>query len=259
MDNRRYKNIVYNHLRENKAVSLKILLEEEDQPEESNDLFDMPNDESEEESSEEKPTQSEPEKDADVESESGSNPEEDAVDLASFETIVSMIDQITSARSPDDANYGGIIDNYTRELSSFVLSEADLEKPEEVIDDLETALNKSDGIINRARIAKEKLKSGIKVDVDSEVSKAIDKLVHFREKVDIIDLIEDLFCNKIKLTAPAEDIDRNIEEFKEKYAEEVHRQRAKIDLPGSKHYNDESVYLDKHDGYNGAAGARSQG
>ena len=166
MDNRRYKNIVYNHLRENKAVSLKILLEEEDQPEESNDLFDMPNDESEEESSEEKPTQSEPEKDADVESESGSNPEEDAVDLASFETIVSMIDQITSARSPDDANYGGIIDNYTRELSSFVLSEADLEKPEEVIDDLETALNKSDGIINRARIAKEKLKSGIKVDVD---------------------------------------------------------------------------------------------
>ena len=45
----------------------------------------------------------------------------------------------------------------------------------------------------------------------------------------------------------------------EKYAEEVHRHRAKIDLPGSKHYNDESVYLDKNDGYNGAAGARSQG
>ena len=81
MDNRRYKNIVYNHLRENKAVSLKILLEE-DQPEESNDLFDMPNDESEEESSEEEPTQSEPEKDADVESESDDNSEEEkAVDF----------------------------------------------------------------------------------------------------------------------------------------------------------------------------------
>jgi hypothetical protein len=54
-------------------------------------------------------------------------------------------------------------------------------------------------------------------------------------------------------------IDTYIEEFKEKYAEAVHKNRSKIDVPGSKHYNDESVYLDKYDGYNGAAGARSQG
>ena len=276
MDNRRYKNIVYNHLRESKPISLKMLLEDNENEESAGDKSPESTDFSmgeEPESGEVDSGESESldksagvdgdegsEDDADGEDEDDADGEdEDAIALASFGAIVNDINQIIDKRNPEDVNFGGIMANYTRELSSFVLSEADLEKPEEVIDDLETALNKSDGIIDRARIAKEKLKSGIKIDIDSEVSKAIDKLVHFREKVDIIDLIEDLFCNKIKLTAPAEDIDRNIDEFKEKYAEEVHKNRAKIDLPGSKHYNDESVYLDKHDGYNGAAGARSQG
>ena len=106
----------------------------------------------------------------------------------------------------------------------------------------------------RRRVVNKSVKSNVATQL-----KAIDKLIHFREKVDIIDLVEELFVQKIRLLAPAEDIVHNVEEFKELFRDEVHKNRSRIDVPGSKHYNDESVYLDKHDGYNGAAGARSQG
>ena len=191
--------------------------------------------------------------------ESGDSNKEDSSGLKA-QLVANLSDTITNLGHARAIGVSPVAENktYYEKFSEFLLFE-ETDTPEKLIDDLEDALNKNDSIIKNAELAKAQLASGVKLDIDLEVSKAIDKLIHFREQVDVIDLIEELFCNKIKLTAPAEDIERNIEEFKELYAEEVHTNRAKIDLPGSKHYNDESVYLDKYDGYNGAAGAKSQG
>lgn len=258
MDNRRYKNIVYNHLRENKAVSLKILLEEEG--EEKDDIFDMPESGSEEENQAGDDDVAGEDSSSEEENQDGDDPNTEDSSGLKAQLVANLSDMITNLGHARAIGVSSVAENktYYEKFSEFLLFE-ETDTPEKLIDDLEDALNKNISIIKNAELAKAQLTSGVKLDIDLEVSKAIDKLIHFREKVDVIDLIEELFCNKIKLTAPAEDIERNINEFKEQYAEEVHRHRAKIDLPGSKHYNDESVYLDKHDGYNGAAGARSQG
>ena len=270
MDSRRYKNIVYNHLRESKAVSLKILLEEEGE-EKSDDIFDMPEEESESEGSSEDSSE-EPESDKesddslsnDVE-DSSEDSDADFVAVEKLKSDIQRLKDLTDLRlgtmdASDNKAIRSITDsfNYKNRMKDFMFLNEEKDA-NEIVKDLEGALEKNEDLIGHIEKQKAKAEAGTSIDVGNEVQKAIDKLIHFREKVDIVDLVEELFVQKIRLLAPAEDIVNNVSEFKELYRDEVHKNRAKIDLPGSKHYNDESVYLDKHDGYNGAAGARSQG
>jgi len=287
MDNRRYKNIVYNHLRENKAVSLKILLEEEgeDAKGSSKDLFNMDSEEDTAGDSEDSdktvdPTEEPSEsidssvpEDTDNEDSTDSSEESSSSDALDFQLYLQNmkdVDNLISAREPemDETNaINSIVNtssthyestNYMNKFADFLLLQ-EKKDSDSVVKDLEGAISKNQDMIDKIDRQKSELKAGIDINISAEVSAAIDKLVHFKEKVDIIDLIEELFIKKIRLLSRAEDIETNVSEFKESYRDEVHKNRSKIDLPGSKHYNDESVYLDKHDGYNGAAGARSQG
>lgn len=261
-----FRKMVNENLYGRKNASIRILLEkeEDEKPEDdSNDIFDMGSDEKEEEESNEEETSGENEEEGEKDTDSGNEDSRKELELQSIASLVDYLERASRERTPE---FGSAMSAIVKEnkkyfrnsISNFLIKE-DSDSAEDVIDNFEKVLDKSDDIIDRAKKTKAKLSAGSVIDIDEEVSIAIDKLIHFKEKVDIIDLIEDLFCNKIRLTAEIDNIDEYIEDFKVKYAEAVHKNRAKIDLPGSKYYNDESVYLDKADNYNGAAGARSQG
>jgi hypothetical protein len=291
--NKKFSNTIYSALKENKSVSLKMLLEDNNDEDDkdtsdsksksaddskgSDDNFDFSFDSDDTEGDEPAPgapaTGSPPTGspaaggDADSDDAEGGG---DVGDESGFdeELIANLANQLVQGKNMRNPDFSGpamssiVSDNkkyYSGSISSFVLNEESKETKNKLEKDFESLLDDSEELISRANVTKAELYAGDEIDVDKEVNIAIDKLIHFREKVDVIDLLEELFCNKIRLTAEIKMIDTYIEEFKEKYAEAVHKNRSKIDVPGSKHYNDESVYLDKYDGYNGAAGARSQG
>jgi hypothetical protein len=275
--NKKFSNTIYSALKENKSVSFKMLLEDNnykddkdtsdskskssDDSKGSDNNFDFSFDSDDTEGDEPAGGDAEggdAEGGGDVGDESGFDEE----------LIANLANQLVQGRNMRNPDFSGpamssiVSDNkkyYSGSISSFVLNEESKETKNKLEKDFESLLDDSEELISRANVTKAELYAGDEIDVDKEVNIAIDKLIHFREKVDVIDLLEELFCNKIRLTAEIKMIDTYIEEFKEKYAEAVHKNRSKIDVPGSKHYNDESVYLDKYDGYNGAAGARSQG
>jgi hypothetical protein len=275
--NKKFSNIIYFALKENKSVSLKMLLED------NNDKDDKDTSDSKSKSSDDsKGSDNNFDFSFDSDDTEGDEPAGgdaeggdaegggDVGDESGFdeELIANLANQLVQGRNMRNPDFSGpamssiVSDNkkyYSGSISSFVLNEESKETKNKLEKDFESLLDDSEELISRANVTKAELYAGDEIDVDKEVNIAIDKLIHFREKVDVIDLLEELFCNKIRLTAEIKMIDTYIEEFKEKYAEAVHKNRSKIDVPGSKHYNDESVYLDKYDGYNGAAGARSQG
>jgi hypothetical protein len=275
--NKKFSNTIYSALKENKSVSLKMLLED------NNDKDDKDTSDSKSKSSDDsKGSDNNFDFSFDSDDTEGDEPAGgdaeggdaegggDVGDESGFdeELIANLANQLVQGRNMRNLDFSGpamssiVSDNkkyYSGSISSFVLNEESKETKNKLEKDFESLLDDSEELISRANVTKAELYAGDEIDVDKEVNIAIDKLIHFREKVDVIDLLEELFCNKIRLTAEIKMIDTYIEEFKEKYAEAVHKNRSKIDVPGSKHYNDESVYLDKYDGYNGAAGARSQG
>jgi hypothetical protein len=269
--NKKFSNTIYSALKENKSVSLRILIEdnkdesaseEEGASEEesaSDDPFamdDSADNSGDENSSENTDT---PEDTSDEQNDAG------FVTLEKIKSDIDRIGRLADLRlgtidARDNNAIRSITDNfeYKNKIKDFMFLNEDKDA-KEIIADLEDALEKNEDLIGHIENQKAKAEAGTSIDVGNEVQKAIDKLVHFREKVDIVDLVEELFVQKIRLLAPAEDIVTCVEDFKELYRNEVHKNRSKIDVPGSKYYNDESVYLDKNDTYNGAAGARSQG
>lgn len=259
-----FNDLVYNSLKESKTFSLKSLFESEDSDKkDDDDLFSMGDESSDSEdsgvggdalSSSDEDTEN-------SELDQKDSPDEEEIELYDTQQSIERLDKILNLRSltPGDAINSITRENYIKKINinKFLISEKD--KANDFVSDLKKAVEKNDDLIKTIKRQKSELESGTDISVEKEVEIAIDKLIHFKEKVDIIDLIEELFINKIKLIAPAEDIERNIDDFIELYRDEVHKNRAKIDIPGSKHYNDEEVYLDRGGDYNGAAGARSQG
>ena len=262
---KKFNDLVYNSLKESRTFSLNVLFEENDKEKEE-DLFAMDDEpsgdiESEDNSSEELDDSETSDLDSDSDKSDEDDINDDEIELHNTQKAIEQLDQILKLRALTPGNTVASItsESYIRNssINKFLVVEKD--DPDEFVSDLKKAVDKNEDLINTIKKQKSELESGTEVSVENEVRIAIDKLIHFKEKVDIIDLIEELFINKIKLIAPAEKIDSTIEEFIDLYRDEVHKNRAKIDIPGSKHYNDEEVYLDKGNDYNGAAGAKSQG
>lgn len=278
--NKKFSNTIYSTLKENKFVPLRILVEEDEDTSDkksasneesaSDDPFamdDSEDDSGDEDSSEDKSDSDDPFGDSESsdsdESESSDSTPADAVtaDIEAIKSTISSLELAAKERqvSTKETDFGGVLEGYStkNQLKRFTLLTE--ENADELFKDLESALEKHEDLIDKAKIIKAKSFGGEKINVEEEVASAISKLVNFDSKVNKVELIEDLFVYRIKSIAPVEEIQSLIADFKERYAEEVHKNRSKIDVPGSKHYNDESVYLDKNDTYNGAAGARSQG
>lgn len=263
-----FNDLVYSSLRENKSFSLTKLFESNDSDDNDSDSKDSGNDNDLFSTDDENTDMSDSDNEGD-ESEEGESEEDkggnaDDSDDIEFHATQQTIKQLNSILKSRDITPGDTVASITSEsyvnkssISKFMMLEKD--DPDEFVSDLKNAIEKNDDLIKTIKKQKADLETGTDISVENEVRIAIDKLIHFKEKVDIIDLIEELFINKIKLIAPVEKIESTIEEFIELYRDEVHKNRAKIDIPGSKHYNDEEVYLDKGGEYNGAVGAKSQG
>lgn len=267
--NKKFSNTIYSALKENKTVSLRMLVEEKNE-DASEDPFAMDgaaDDSGGEDSSEVKSDSDDPFGDSESsdsdEPESSDSTLADAVtaDIEAIKSTISSLELAAKERqvSAKETDFGGVLEGYStkNQLKRFTLLAE--ENADELFKDLESALEKHEDLIDKAKIVKAKSFGGDSINIEEEVASAISKLVNFDSKINKIDLIEDLFVYRIKSIVPVEEIQNLVSNFKERYAEEVHKHRSKIDLPGSKHYNDESVYLDKNDTYNGAAGARSQG
>lgn len=268
MLNRKYSNKVYENLNKNKSISLKILFEdkEEDDPFAMPDENDDKSNESEEnDASDENPFGSdtstddsgedsdEEDKDSESEENDQSSKLDDIADLT--QSLKALSDIRHDRRGPAIKQITGESNN----LFDFMLLSEDKD-PDSLFKDLEKAIEKNQDVIKTADKVRADLRSGVEIDIESEVDLALDRLINFDSKVDIISLIEELFTNKIRLLAPVEDIEDNIEEFVEKYREKVSKNKNKIrSMPGSNYYEDESFNIDKNSEYNSAAGARSQG
>ena len=265
MKNKKYSNSIYENLSKNKKISLSILFEEDENNSESSDDNSESSDSGSDSASDPFSALDNDSSDSGGDdssmSDSDSNTDER---LLKFKTLTDDIDALNNSFELRN-NIGDFVStvfntNENRKISIKKFLNEETENAEKVIDDIQDILDKNDDLIKKVKSAKNDQMGGESFDIDLEVSKAIHRLIHFNEQYDIIDLVKDLYLMKIRLLAPVKEIKEISDEFEEKYQIAVHKNKHKIkDLPGSKHYNDESVYLDKPVKYNGAVGAKSQG
>lgn len=274
MSNKRYAKRVFENLNKSKSLSLNVLLEEKD-----DDPFAMPDDGNEEEKSSEDASAEGSDGDSDLFGSSDSESEEDESNKESEEDesnkepkesdyekklddiadLTRKLDAMSSARMPKSGPVTKSITKEGRNLFDFMLLTEDKD-PDAIFKDLEKAIEKNQDVIKTADKVRSDLKSGTEIDVDEEVELAVDRLINFDSKVDIVGLIEELFVNKIRMIAPIDDIEDTIEDFTEKYHNAVSKNKEKIRMmPGSSYYEDESFNIDSGSEYNAASGARSQG
>lgn len=281
MKNKKYSNSIYENLSKNKKISLSILFEEDEKDDKSKNDDSEPSDSGSDSESDPFSALDNNSSDSDGDDSSISDENTEGSDETSNETT-SDLDTDTDEKSLkfkeltdniSDLNnsikrrndIGSFIStvfntNENRKISIKKFLNEETENAEKVIDDIQDILDKNDDLIKKVKSAKNDQMGGESFDIDLEVSKAIHRLIHFNEQYDIVDLVKDLYLMKIRLLAPVKEIKEISDEFEEKYQIAVHKNKHKIkDLPGSKHYNDESVYLDKPVKYNGAVGAKSQG
>jgi len=268
MLNKKYSNKVYENLNKNKSISLKILFEDK----EEDDPFAMPDENDESSESEENDSNDENPFGSDTTPEDSdeSSDEEDSDDSESAEDdqssklddiaeLTRSLEALSSIRRDQRGPAIKQITGESKNLFDFMLLSEDKD-PDSLFKDLEKAIEKNQDVIKTADKVRADLRAGVEIDIENEVDLAIDRLINFDSKVDIVSLIEELFTNKIRLLAPVEEIEDNIEEFVEKYRDKVSKNKNKIrSMPGSSYYEDESFNIDKNSEYNSAAGARSQG
>lgn len=277
MKNKKYSNSIYENLSKNKKISLSILFEEDEKDDKSkSDDSEQQDSESDSESDpfsvldnnssdsgedESSGVEDSDETSSDVTSDLNADTDEKSL---KFKELTDNINDLKNSikRRNDISNFVSTIfnTNENRKISIKKFLNEETEDAEKVIDDIQDILDKNDDLIKKVKSAKNDQMGGELFDIDLEVSKAINRLIHFNEQYDIVDLVKDLYLMKIRLLVPVKEIKEISDEFEQKYQIAVHKNKHKIkDLPGSKHYNDESVYLDKPVKYNGAVGARSQG
>lgn len=277
MKKKNYSNVVYENLSKNKKISLSMLFEEDESENDSGDVdsdsadsgsdpfsvLDKKDEElpSGEEAGEEKSSEDTDDGETSVEDSSEDSANAQLIQLK--QTLKDIVN--TSRKRYDISHMTPTIFDITGEsvkknvsIKKFLNEET--EDAEQIVNDIQTILDKNDDLIKKVDKVKNKQLSGEHIDIDLEVSKAIHKLIHFNEQYDIVDLVKDLYLMKIKMLAPGKEISEKVKEFKEKYQRAVHKNKSKIKyMHGSDYYNDDSVYLEKPVKYNGAVGARSQG
>lgn len=277
----KYSSIIHENLSKNKKISLKILLEEEETEPDSDsggdsggdsgddsggdddsssgggsdpfgaldnksDSSDTASDDSDEDSGE-----------SDVVA-TGDSTADDAYNLEVLNGILKNIERTEKEINKNSFNVALDLNSRKLKLNTFLNEET--EDAEKIVKDIEDKINQNDDLKNKISAIKFKQKEGEYFDIDNEVSLAMYKLINFNQQYDIVDLVKELFLTKIKLLSSNKEMQEKCDEFEEKFAIALNKNKHKIkDLPGAKYYNDDSVYLEKPAKYNGAVGAKSQG
>lgn len=257
MRKKRLGNFIYENLKNSNPFSLKLLYEDADEVEvPKND----PTDKNKELGDEDDVEEETPEEGSQEGGDKGKDPAVTAQELSN-----SLEDLKKAARRRNKSpikNPRGVVSNivssgFSKNLKDFALVSEAAEDSEDFIKDLEKTLGDNEELIDKIDTQKEKLTQGTELDIEEEVFNAIDKLKNFNNKVNIVALVEELFIEKISIMAPLKDVDKNIEDFKAMYNEEVEKNLKDIDIPGSEYYNNEEYVTRKTGKFNGAVGAKS--
>lgn len=273
----KYSSIIHENLSKNKKISLKILLEEEEdkkqtEPDSDSDGDDDSStgggsdpfgalDDSNQDSGESNDAASDDSNEDSGESDAvatGDSTADDAYNLEVLNGILKNIERTEKEINKNSFNVALDLNSRKLKLNTFLNEET--EDAEKIVKDIEDKINQNDDLKNKISAIKFKQKEGEYFDIDNEVSLAMYKLINFNQQYDIVDLVKELFLTKIKLLSSNKEMQEKCDEFEEKFAIALNKNKHKIkDLPGAKYYNDDSVYLEKPAKYNGAVGAKSQG
>lgn len=269
----KYSSIIHENLSKNKKISLKILLEEEETEPDSDSGDDSGGDDDSssgggsdpfgalDNKSDSSDTESDDSDEDSGESDAvatGDSTADDAYNLEVLNGILKNIERTEKEINKNSFNVALDLNSRKLKLNTFLNEET--EDAEKIVKDIEDKINQNDDLKNKISAIKFKQKEGEYFDIDNEVSLAMYKLINFNQQYDIVDLVKELFLTKIKLLSSNKEMQEKCDEFEEKFAIALNKNKHKIkDLPGAKYYNDDSVYLEKPAKYNGAVGAKSQG
>lgn len=279
----KYSSIIHENLSKNKKISLKVLLEEEETEPDSDSDSDSGSDsgsdddsssgggsdpfgalDDKSDSSDSSDTALDDSGEDSGESDDGAtgNSASDGaqLDLAGLKQTLSNIDKTNRMITKKDKILKKSLDLNSKKLKLNTFLNEETEDAEKIVKDIEDKINQNDDLKNKISAIKVKQTQGEYFDIDNEVSLAMYKLINFNQQYDIVDLVKELFLTKIKLLSSNKEMQEKCDEFEEKFAIALNKNKHKIkDLPGAKYYNDDSVYLEKPAKYNGAVGAKSQG
>ncbi len=276
----KYSSIIHENLSKNKKISLKILLEEEETEPDSDSGGDSGDDSGGDDDSssgggsdpfgalddksDSSDTASDDSDEDTGESDDGATGDSASdsaqLDLAGLKQTLSNIDKTNRMITKKDKILKKSLDLNSKKLKLNTFLNEETEDAEKIVRDIEDKINQNDDLKNKISAIKVKQTEGEYFDIDNEVSLAMYKLINFNQQYDIVDLVKELFLTKIKLLSSNKEMQEKCDEFEEKFAIALNKNKHKIkDLPGAKYYNDDSVYLEKPAKYNGAVGAKSQG
>lgn len=253
------KNVIHENLKRNKSVSLRVLLEEEE------DLFsdDAFEDEDEEKSDEESSDSEESSSEEETPVEDASEDDEGAaeeVTATQIEELTAQLDAIKQSIDTTKTDDGtSSVESYVssavsslgesirrlNDLSRFLLKEEDKDEDlsgvEADIDDLDRILSKGNELVT-------KFKKGKKLNVDSYVDAAINAYRNFDSLFSKELIVKQATINVIVLNSGAK-AQENVREFEELFHESLHKNFG-IE------YEEHALITNKS---NTASGARSQG
>jgi ABC-type transporter Mla subunit MlaD len=251
------KNVIHENLKRNKSVSLRVLLEEEEDLFSDDAFDDEDENKSDEESSDSEESSSEeaPIEDA-GEDDEGSAEEVTATQIEELTAQLDAIKQSIDITKTDDGTSS--VESYVssavsslgesikrlNDLSRFLLKEEedeDLSDIEADIDDLDRILTKGNELVT-------KFKKGKKLNVSSYVDAAINAYRNFDSLFSKELIVKQATINVIVLNSGAK-AQENVREFEELFHESLHKNFG-IE------YEEHALITNKS---NAASGARSQG
>ena len=252
------KNVIHENLKRNKSVSLRVLLEEEEDlfsddafEDEDEEKSDKESSDSEESSSEEE----EPIEDA-PEDDEGAAEEVTATQIEELTAQLDAIKQSIDTTKTDDGTSS--VESYVssavsslgesikrlNDLSRFLLKEDD----EEDLGGIEADIDDLDRILTKGNELVSKFKKGKKLNIDSYVDAAINAYRNFDSLFSKELIVKQATINVIVLNSGAK-AQENVREFEELFHESLHKNFG-IE------YEEHALITNKS---NTASGARSQG
>lgn len=253
------KNIIHENLKRNKSVSLRVLLEEEEDLFSDDAFEDEDEKKSEEESSESEESGGEEEtsiEDA-PEDEEGAAEEVTATQIEELTAQLDAIKQSIDTTKTDDGTSS--VESYVssavsslgesikrlNDLSRFLLEEED---KDEDLGDVEADIDDLDRILSKGNELVTKFKKGKKLNVSSYVDAAINAYRNFDSLFSKELIVKQATINVIVLNSGAK-AQENVREFEELFHESLHKNFG-IE------YEEHALITNKS---NTASGARSQG
>jgi hypothetical protein len=274
--NKKFSNSVYKSLLENTALSLRLLLEEEDKKEDE-DPFSMPEDNEDEESAGEQEGGVEADVgDLDVVKDDSSEDEDESVTKEQFNQLLddlSMIKRIILGTQDPDSdgteegtgsieshisygisglsesdvsrkNKNLVRESYMNIFKSFLLEEDD----KDAVDAVEAEIDDLDRVLTKGTELVDKFKKGNEVDIEKYVNVSLNAFKNFDNLFSKESIVKQATINVLVLNSGAK-AEENISKFKERFHEELSKQFGI-------NYEDQVLVSDKT---STASGAKSQG